>query len=686
MSGPVRIGVDIGGTFTDFTVMSDDTGEYFTYKTPTTPGELHSGLALALRDLQDAGRLVPASVASFINGTTVSLNAVLERRGSRVGLIVTEGFGDILEIARLKVPDPFDLGTQRPEPLVPRMFVREVRERVLSSGKIHLELDAEGLREQVTALLGEQVDSLAVTFINAYVNPSHERKAREIIAEAAPGIPVSLSTDLWPEIREYERTMINVLNAYVGPLTRAYLDTLVGQLHQLGIHCPMMITSLNGGVMSLSAAGEKPVLTLNSGPGSGAVASAALASLCGIRNVLTFDMGGTSSDISVVEDGHVGYTREGDVGGFPLVLPMIDISCVGAGGGSVAWVDNIGVLKVGPRSAGARPGPACYGHEDGEPAVTDAYVLTGIIDPSNFLGGRVTLYPELSRNALAEIGARFGYSAEQTAEGVLRIATSSLVAEFSRIAAKRGIDLREFTLLPYGGAGPTHACMLADELEMRSILLPLHPATFCALGILLSDVRCDFIRTVNRLLEACSDRDMAAWFGQMSSDGAAWIRDEGVGISAASSVLSADMRYLGQSYEVAVPLSESHLAGGIQSVAGAFHERHQAVYGQSDVNAPVELINVRLTMVGQTKKPINKPLRDGKGEKPRPKATRRVLHRGTWWELPIYERSLFLANQSFEGPCIIEQSDTTAFVTRGWSGSIDRFGAIHLTAEGTTKS
>jgi N-methylhydantoinase A len=670
------VGIDIGGTFTDFTVMNQADGTYFTHKTPTEPADLAAGLAHGFRDLLEGGRFDAEAIECVVNGTTIGLNTILTRSGCRLGLIVTQGFRDLLEIARLRVPNGFDLFSQRPAPLIPRSLVYEVTERISSQGAVLTALDAKSVEDALVALRGQSVEGIVVSLINAYRNPCHERQVRETARQCVPGLEVYVATDLWPEIREYERTMVGVANAYVAKQMASYLDSVKTRLEDIDIQCPMLVTSSNGGVLSLNEARRKPVLTLKSGPAAGVVATALLARACGVPRVFAFDMGGTSSDVAIVEDGQIVYSREGDVDALPLVLPMVDISCIGAGGGSVGWVDSVGVLKVGPQSAGADPGPACYAKGGTSATVTDAYLTVGILDPLNFLGGRIPLRPDRSLAALERLGASAAMSALATAEGLLKVATATLSAQFRTMAAKRGLDIREFALVAYGGAGPTHACMLADELEIDRILVPHDPATFCSLGILTADLRTDFIRSANARLSEVQIASLDQAYDEMEGEARDWERGERALLRTIKTVRTADIRYAGQSYELEIECASPCAR---EQIAEAFHDEHEARYGHSDRKAPIELVNLRLTVLGETQNSPrahgNVQLTSGSRE---PLAYRDLICKGQRTPVPVYKRSSLGHGTSLSGPCLIEQSDTTCYVTAGWRVELGAQGVLNI--------
>ena len=513
------IGVDIGGTCTDVAMIDSRTKQQFFFKTETLPHDVEQGVVNGVAGILKQQNRRPEECAAFIHGTTLALNAVLTRKGAKVGLIVTQGFGDILEVGRLQMPDPFNFYTQKPRPLVRKNFVREVEERILGNGRVDTPLNAADVEKAADELINSGAELLAISFINGFRNASHEDEAARIIRKRHPSIPLSLSSEVWPEIREFERTMVTVMNAFVTPKVATYLDRLQGRLNAFGLSGPVNITTSNGGMLPARIVKNRPGTTLLSGPASGIIASTQLASACKLDNLIAFDMGGTSSDFAVITDAKIPYSSETRIGDLPVIFPCVDVVSVGAGGGSIARLDNLGVLKVGPESAGADPGPVCYGRGGTAPTTTDAYLATGILDGNNFLGGRVKLDEQRAKEAIADLAKLTKYSADEFAEGMLRVATSNLIVGIGKIEGRIGIDIRDFTILAYGGAGPTHACLLADELGIRRVVVPLSPGTFCALGSLSADFRMDFVQTINAKLASPNWSQIREWFAEKEKSG-----------------------------------------------------------------------------------------------------------------------------------------------------------------------
>ena len=669
-----RVGVDVGGTFTDFVLMDESSGTFVNAKTPSRPEQPQQAILEGLRALLEREGITPSEVASFVSGTTLGLNTVIQRTGAPTGLLITRGFRDVLELRRVRLPGAPSFYAERPRPLIPRRHVREVDERILANGRVYRALDP---REAVAAageLRALGLSALAICFLHAYRNPDHERQAAEAIRAAFPDLYVVTSTEVWPQQREYERALVTAMSAHIGPRLRDYFARLESGLGELGLDCPSLSTKSNGGVMATRQAGAVPVETLLSGPAAGVIAAAHLGRLTGRRQLITFDMGGTSADIAVV-DGEVGYSTESQIGDFPLILPAVDVTSIGAGGGSVAWADTAGVLKVGPRSAGAEPGPACYGRGGTEPTVTDAYVLSGLIDPDEFLGGQLRLSPERAERALAELGARLGLDPQATASGILRVATANMYAQFLPLMSQHGVDHRTFALLAYGGAGPTHAFLLAREVGIRTVVVPPSPGTLCALGCLLADLRADYVRTVYAELDEQALEPLAAHLAELEREATAWLDEERIPSPERTLLRAADVRYKGQSFEVAVTLPRGGPAG-LRELPALFHARHRAVYGYADEGGAVEVINLRVQAVGGVRKPERMAPMGAISDQQSavsPVRRRRVMLDGSAVEATVYRRAELPVGVSLDGPAIVTQYDTTTFVPPGYRFSVDEW-------------
>lgn len=675
-----RLGVDIGGTFTDFLLMDEISGAVQVAKIASTPEHPSRAILEGVARLTDAYGVRPSEIVSFVHGTTLAVNTLIQRSGALVGLLVTEGYRDILELRRLRLADPSQLYSDKPEPLVRRRHVREIGERMLADGSVFRPLDLDEVERAAGELLARGVEALAIAFLHSYRDDAHERAAKARIQERFPGVYICTSSEIWPQFREYERTLVAVMNAHVGRTMSDYFTALEDELRAAGLAAPVYSTKSNGGIMTAASAARVPVETLLSGPASGVIGAASVARQLDRPQVIAFDMGGTSADVAVI-DGEVGYSTEGSVGEFPVVMPAIDVASIGAGGGSVAWLDAEGVLKVGPRSVGASPGPACYGRGGQEPTVTDAYVELGIIDPAHFLGGEQVLRPELAHQALSGIGARLGCDAAQAARHVLNVATANMYAAFIPLMARRGVDARQFALLAYGGAGPTHACLLAREVGIDAVVVPPTPGVLCALGCLMADFRADFIRTLYARTESLAPGELAARYHELETEAAAWLREqetEQADPLQTAFVRSADMRYRGQSFEITVPAPDD--LEEVAPLLDSFHRGYEQVYGHSEPGAATEIISLRVQVIGQTHKPR---LSAGEGAEPagqpEPIGRRWVRLEEPAWECPVYERARLRPGMALAGPCIVEQYDSTILITPEYDARVDAHGNVIAT-------
>jgi N-methylhydantoinase A len=670
--GGGRIGVDVGGTFTDFAFL-DDTGQIHSLKLPTnrdTP-------AVPVLEGTDQllARLGATSVSAFVHGTTLATNTVIERTGARTGLLVTKGFRDILEIGRLRLPDTTNFDGEKPAPLVPRQLVVEIDERILASGRIYRPLDRDEVRRSVRNLLEHGVDAIGVCFLHAFTNPEHERISVQLIRSEFPGIYVSASHEVWPQQREYERCLVTVMNSYIGKRVSTYLSELQHGLTERHLLSRFHVTRSNGGMMTAEGAIRLPIATLLSGPASGAVGAAFVARAAGFDRVITLDMGGTSADVAVV-DREVSYSSENQVGDFPVIMTAVDVSSIGAGGGSIAWVDSGGVLKVGPRSAGSDPGPACYGRGGEMATVTDAYVAVGIIHADRFLGGAMPLVPDLALTAVARIGHALSLSPTLTADSILQVTTAKMYAQLTPLMAHRGIDPRDFALVAFGGAGPTHAFLLAREVGIDRVVVPLTPGVLCALGAAISDIKGDFVKTVYANTSHLTPQELDALFSEVEGRALDWIRTQEPDAADGAYVLvrKADMRFYGQAFEIPVELPR--LISSLEQIVRPFLEKYEAVYGQVHADMPVEVVTIYSTVASVTPKPRltwNTETRRPAGGAVEDRA---ILLGGDRIKATVYSRDSLMIGTEIVGPAIIEQYDSTTFVPPGFDIVVDAAGNL----------
>jgi N-methylhydantoinase A len=667
-SSRYRLGVDIGGTFTDVLAMDEESGRLIALKVPSNRPQPEESVVQGLEQLREKHAVATEAITYFSHGTTLGVNTLLERDGAEVGLLTTKGFRDILELRRLRLNKANDLFAPRPRALAPRRRVVEIEERLAQDGEVIIPIDRDNVVAAARHLIDQGARNIAICFLHSYRHDRHERQAKAWILEAFPDAYVTTSSELWPQQREYERCLVSVINGYIGARMRTYFDTLQVKTQAVGMRCRIFSTKSNGGVMGVVAAGERPVETLLSGPASGVIGAAFIGRIIGDAKLITLDMGGTSVDIAVV-NGEVPYSNENTIGEFPVLLPAVDVSAIGAGGGSVAWLDAEGVLKVGPRSAGARPGPACYGRGGVEPTVTDAYVILGIVSPDGLLGGEMPLDVDKARTALATVGDRLGRTPEETADVILQVATANIYAELVPQLARRGVEANEFSLLAYGAAGPTHVFMLARELNMRRVLVPPTPGLLCALGCLVADLRADFVRSLWQESGELTDEALHDCFAALESDAREWLERQNVDVTRTYLIRSADMCYNGQSFELNVVFPDEPLTAGL--LEHWFHDRYEQVYGFADRHNAIRILEARVQIVGVTSKPNFEALRPFVATSEKPVTRRRIYENGRQVEACVYQRSVLKPGDTFAGPAVVEQYDTTIYIPQGFRVSID---------------
>jgi N-methylhydantoinase A len=649
-----RLGVDVGGTFTDLVALGD--GGVVTAKVPSTPRDQSVGVMNAV----ETSEVEAGAVTALAHGMTVATNALLERRGARTALVTTAGFRDVLEIARQNRPSLYDLAADRPPPLVPRELRFTVAERMGPEGEIS-PLDDESLQNAVSGIRDSEVEAIAVCLLFAFMHPEHERRVGEALREALPDVHVSLSSEVLPEFREYERFSTTAADAYLAPKLAAYLANLAGKAEKGGVPPPLIMQS-SGGVVRVDDAISDAAGCVLSGPAGGVVGAAYVGSLGGYEDLLTFDMGGTSTDVAPIIGGEAQTTTETVVAGVPIKLPMVDVHTVSAGGGSIAWADAGGALRVGPHSAGAEPGPAGYGKGGEEPAVTDANLFLGYLRDGAELGGEVVLQRELSEKALGDLGGKLGLDAEETALGIVRVANAEMVRALRVISVERGLDPREFALLAFGGAGGMHACSLAEELGMETVLVPRAGGVLSALGLAISDLRRDYVRPYLAPLEEVDRGGFEQRFEDMEGTAAEDLEDP-------EHTRRADLRYRGQSFELTVE------ADSLEKLEERFHAAHEQRYGYRMDDEPVELVNLRLVATVPVEKPeLEEPAAEGEAVSER----REANFDGEWREVPVYDRERMGEGSEVEGPAIVEFKESTCVVRPGWGGTVDGVGTLVL--------
>lgn len=671
-----RVGVDIGGSFTDFCAFDEEAGKLLTLKVLSTPDKPGSEILNGIRELERRFDVKPSDISYFTHGTTVGINSVIQRKGVRQALFVTEGFRDILELARLKMPDPYDLFSRRPEPLISRDRVITIRERMNSEGETDTPVDEESVVRAVEKARALGCEAIVISFLHAYRNPAHEHLVRDLVARLAPEVFVSCASDVWPAVREYERTSTAVVAGYVQPRIAHYLASLQRALIEIGVKPDAFITTSNGGVMQAELGKTQCAKMLLSGTASGVIGAAHFARMSSLQNIMSFDAGGTSIDVAMIIDGKSQHGTGEMIGEFPIYIPTVSVTSVGEGGGSIAWVDNQGVLKVGPESAGSSPGPACYGRGGTRPTITDAFAVCGFIGQSDLGYNAITVDVRCSRDAVGTLGEKLGLRVEQTAEAIIEVATSGTFAEISKLFSRYGADPGDFSLLAFGGAGPMLACFMAQELGMKQVVVPLTPGVLSAFGGLVADVKNEFIKTRYQLLAEDLMAGIADDFSDLRQQATSWLRNDQAYSGDCNFVHSADVRYEGQSYEIDVPLEVEWVERlDWASIVKAFHRRHEEVYGYADSDAAVQLINLRLTVIGPTPKPALVPVEPAIGA-PAPKGVRQVFIRGEWRNADLYDRGDLKPGHRFAGPAIVIQSDTTTCIPDRFETEVDRFGNL----------
>jgi N-methylhydantoinase A len=664
----VRVGVDVGGTFTDFVTILG--GRVSVSKTPSTPDAPEQGVVDGLRQTWEDRDISPAQVTFLGHGTTVATNAMLEGEWAETALVTTEGFRDVLEIGRQARPDIYDFGAEKSTPVVERHRRFEVPERLDERGQVVEPLDEGAVRALADDL--REVESVAVSLLYPFEDDSHERRVRDLLREEGVDAAVSLSSAVLPEIREYERTLTTALNAALKPVMDQYLGSLETDLVDEGVAAPLNIMQSNGGIISGAVARERPVNTLLSGPAAGVQGATYVAERCGLDSVITMDMGGTSCDVSLVEGGDPLVSTDVEVGDYPVSVPMIDIHTVGAGGGSVAWLDAGGALRVGPTSAGAEPGPICYGRGGRKPTITDAHVLLGRIDPSSFLSEELDGAVDNVRAAVESgIAADLGVDVETAAQGVLDVASANMERALRVVSVERGYDPREFGLIAFGGAGPLHAPRLAAELDIPRVVVPRTAGVLSALGLLISDTLYDHSASRVRPLADVDPAALGARFDEFATEGREQLQSEGLPPRRMRFEPSVDLRYAGQSFELSVPIPADVDAAAIETVRERFHERHRQRYGHAYPDEPVELVTLRLRARGVVETPDLSPTaRDGTVADARVE-TRPVVYDGETHETAVYDRPQLPTDSSFDGPAVVEGVESTTVVHPGQHVTVD---------------
>ncbi|PPR60169.1 MAG: Acetophenone carboxylase gamma subunit [Alphaproteobacteria bacterium MarineAlpha4_Bin2] len=683
MSGSYSLGIDIGGTFTDIVAYDQATGQVVKAKELTTPDDPSRGVITGIRNLLGIDGLGPNDFRRMVHATTLFTNAIITRDGAKTGMLTTGGFRDAVEIGRERKYELYDVFITKPDPLVPRDLRVEISERIGPDGAVLTPIDIDAVKQEAARLVDEGVESLAIVFLHCYANSAHEDAAVEAISAAHPGLFLSSSNDVSPEIREYERASTTSANAYVKPLAQRYLDNLVVEANGLGITAPFFMMLSNGGLTHLEEAKSRPVLMLESGPAAGALVAAHFGGLAGEKNILAFDMGGTTAKLAMVEDGepHVAYSFEAArekrfvVGsGLPMNISTIELIEIGAGGGSIAHVDGMGLLKVGPRSAGSEPGPVCYGRGGKEPTVTDADLLLGYLNPEYFAGGSMNIDPDVSRVAAEPLAQALGLTVPEVAWGIHDVVNENMASAARVHIAEQGNDVREFTLLATGGAGPVHAYYVARKLGLRRLICPASAGVASALGLLIAPARVDRTGTVARRFSEMDWEALEAQYQALQTDAANVIAETGFAPSEAVVTRLADMRFAGQGFEIVLELpSGPYNAGSAPALRQAFEEVYRETFARTPPDVEPEIINIRISMKAEVPGLGIKPETDrGSGN---PKTGSRLAYfpgLDDFVDTPVYDRNLMTLGYSFSGPAIVEESESTLILGPEAEARVDK--------------
>jgi len=681
-----RLGVDVGGTFTDLLLVHDETGDLHRVKTSSTAADAAEGVLQGIRRICEESGVAPEELASVMHGTTVATNALLEAKGARVGLITTLGFKQILHLARSQTPGPLAgwIIMVKPDPPAALEDTREARERMSAQGEVVEPVDREQVNEIIRDLVESGVESLTVSLINSYANPAHEREIKQLILELYPDFPVTISSDVLPEFREYERTLTACMNSYVRPKVQAYVNSLEQSLGDFGVKGELNLLRSDAGLMTAKLASESPIYGILSGPSGGVAGALYVAVRAGYENVLTFDMGGTSTDVALSEHGQptierqtevpYGWGLPGEV--IPIKVPSVNVRSVGAGGGSIAHVPEVtGALRVGPQSAGADPGPACYGKGGVEPTVTDANVIVGHLPP-RLLGGEIELDVEAAKQAVQKIGDALGLDVHQAAEGILSIVNENMAGALRLVSVQRGYDPRDFALVAFGGAGPMHANAVAKVMGSFPVLVPPAPGLLCATGDLVADFRGEFARTFIRTIDSVTGDETRAILEDLGREASEWLEREGIPADRRRVSYNVDMRYYRQGYEIPVEVDPALLAGdGTTMLAELFNQIHEQLYRFKMEGTTCEMVNLRAVGYGEVPKP-HLPEGEGGGGPDSVHAVvdeREVYFEGEWLPTRIYDRSKLQPGNRVEGPAIVTEFDSTTVVLAGYAAEVDRY-------------
>jgi N-methylhydantoinase A len=676
-----RVGVDVGGSFTDFAALNENDGRLATLKVFSRPDQPGTEIALGLRLLEEQHGIAPGDISYFTHGTTVGVNTVIQRNGVRLALLTTRHFEDVLELARLKIPEIHNLYSRRPTPLISRDRVFGIDERMNAQGEILTPVDRASVAAALEAARAAGAEGIVIALLHSWRNDANEQAVKAILTELAPDLPIFSSAAICPIIREYERTITASISGYVQPRVAHYLTRFEATLTALGVTTPPRINKSNGGVMGAAQAKAESVQMILSGTASGVIGAGFVAKHCGFPRLLSLDIGGTSADVAVLLDGEAEYGTGEVIGDFSIYIPSISVTSIGQGGGSIAWVDDFGVLKVGPRSAGSTPGPACYGRGGKEPTITDAFAVCGFLGHGDLGYSAVQLDLPAARMAVGALAERLSISLEETAAAIIELSVSSMYAETSGLISRFGLDPREFSLLAFGGAGPMLACFLARALNLQGVVVPPSPGVLSAFGGLVADLKNDFVRTLYAAVTPALAPTLRAAHTAMRQDALAWLHDDQGFAGAPAFNCSAEMRYQGQSFEVDTPLDPAWIeAGDIAAITAAFHTKHETLFGYADATAAVQLIALRLVISGQTPKPALPRIAPADGPAP-VHGTAHAWMDGAHHAMPLYRREDLRAGHVFAGPAIVLQPDCTTCIPPDLDLRVDDYGNLVITRQ-----
>ncbi|MFC4660728.1 hydantoinase/oxoprolinase family protein [Oceanobacillus aidingensis] len=671
-----HLGVDTGGTFTDIALINESNGEILITKVPSTPNNPSEAVINGLIEITEKTDISTENISFFIHGSTVATNALLEQKGAKTALITTEGFRDVFEIGRQARPKLYDFNARKPAPLVPRELRFEVSERIKGNGEVLQPLEDEQVIKLVKKLKDKNVQSIAVCLINSFINPKHEKNIKKIIKEYYPEVFVTISSDVLPEFKEYERTSTVIANGYVMPKMMKYLNELNQKLIEQKVSSDLYIMQSNGGVITAKSAMGTPARTVLSGPSGGILAGKLITDTTPYKNLITIDMGGTSLDTALIDGGEVQYTTLSEVGGIPIKLPMIEMHTIGSGGGSIAWIDSGGALRVGPQSAGADPGPVSYNKGGLQPTVTDANVILGRINPNYILNGKMKMNLELAKEMMKEkIADPLGIKVEEAAEGILKVVNANMVRGIRVVSIEKGHDTRDFSLVAFGGAGPLHAMDIAKELGSSEIIIPSNPGIACAMGMLMADVKHDLVQTVLSNTSNLNLNEINIIANNLTKEALNQLRKEGFKETEVKLQITLDLRYVNQAYEMEVPINSMNITHEeINNAIERFHDLHNKVYGFSRKDEVIELVNIRMQAIGEISQINFKANNISNIDKfIEPLENRKVFFEGEFHNTNVYKRSDLYTGSIIEGPAVIEQLDSTIIIGPNQFGQTDSY-------------